>query len=153
MTDTKRVLLARPHPFIVAEMTPLLEQGGYTASKLERLADLPIQAKGAKGAVISLALSSSIAEPPEDVFAKLRRSAPAVPVVFAALLDFSVASRKLEDIAQRAGIKATVLGIDESNHDSAALGKPATFLYVGKDDFASPETKALAARLIQRHFG
>jgi hypothetical protein len=153
MSDAKPVLLARPHPFIVAEMLPLLAQSGYVTSKLERLADLPLKAKNARGAVISLALASSIAEPPEDVFAKLRRSAPAMPVVFAALLDFTLASRKLDEIARQAGVKATVLGVEKNTDGSGALGKPATFLYVGKDDLVSTERRALTMRLIQQHFG
>ncbi|MDT8383254.1 MAG: hypothetical protein RRB22_02465 [Gammaproteobacteria bacterium] len=152
MTDTRQVLLARPHPFIVAEMLPLLTQGGYSAVKLERLADLPQQAKGAKGAVISLALASSIAESPEQVFAKLRRSAPSVPVLFAAMLDYSMVSRKLEDIAQHAGVRATIIDIEGAGKNPAALGKPQTFLYVSKDDLALPQRKALTARMILQHF-
>jgi hypothetical protein len=59
---SKSILLARPHPFIVEEMRPLLEQSGYGVTKLERLADLPALAKNCSGAVISLALASPIPE-------------------------------------------------------------------------------------------
>lgn len=152
MTDSKQVLLARPHPFIVTEMQPLLKQGGFSAVKLERLTDLPVKIKNAKGAVISLALASPIPESPQTVFAKLRQSAPTVPVLFAALLDFSMASRTLEELAKQAGIQATILAMDARTDGSIALGKPSTFLYVSNADLASVERKALVARLIQQHF-
>lgn len=153
MPAIKPVLLARPHPIIVGEMLPMLEKSGYTPLKLEHIADLPRLAQRAHGAVISLAISSSIAETPEEVYLQLRRHAPNTPVVFAALLEFTRAARTLEKIAQRAGIQATILGVDKSSDSSAKLGKPTTFFYVNKEDLASPEYKALAARLIQRHLG
>ncbi len=124
------VLLARPHPFIVAEMKPLLEQRGYTTTKLEWLADLPNLVGGAAGAVISLALTSPIEASAEEVFAKLRRTAPHLPVIFAALLDVKPALAKLEEIARSAGVEATVLGVEAGNENSMVLGKPETFLYV-----------------------
>lgn len=38
---TKTIPLARPHPLVVAEMRPLLEQNGYGVSKVECTANLP----------------------------------------------------------------------------------------------------------------
>lgn len=69
----KKIVLARPHPFVVAEMRPFLAEGGFTVSKPEQLADLPALLAGAAGAVISLALSSSILATAEEVFEHLRR--------------------------------------------------------------------------------
>jgi hypothetical protein len=150
---SKTILLARPHPFIVAEMRPLLEQSGYTISKLEKLADLTTLARGASGAVISLALASPIPESVEEVFMKLQHIAPNLPVLFASLLDLNVVSRNIEEIGRKAGIHPTILGVVPGSDNSPALGKHETFLYIGKNDMAVPERRALAARLIQRHFG
>jgi|GEM_PF-6167803 len=36
------IILARPHPFIVSEMKPMLKQTGYTATNLEDVNDLSV---------------------------------------------------------------------------------------------------------------
>lgn len=59
------ILLARPHAFIVGEMKPFLEQGGFAVTALSTVANLPTAVAGTCGAVISLALTSSIPESAE----------------------------------------------------------------------------------------
>lgn len=149
---SKTVLIARPHTFIVSAMKPFLEEGGFGTDKLEHISGLTSQTSGIAGAVISLALSSAITESAEEVFLKLKSSAPRVPVVFAAMLSFEQARPALERIAKQAGIQATITGIDPSSAVATQLGRPETFLYISKDDLTSPERRAAAARLIQRHF-
>jgi len=149
---SKTVLIARPHTFIVSAMKPFLEEGGFGTDKLEHISGLSSQASGIAGAVISLALSSSITESAEEVFLKLKSAAPRVPVVFAAMLSFEQARPALERIAKQAGIQATITGLDPTPVIAAQLGRSETFLYLSKDDLTSPERRAAAARLIQRHF-
>ncbi len=149
---SKTVLIARPHPFIVSAMKPFLEEGGFGTDKLEHISGLSSQTSGIAGAVISLALSSSITESVEEVFLKLKSVAPRVPVVFAAMLSFEQARPALERIAKQAGIQATIAGIEPTPAIAAQLGRPETFMYLSKDDLTSPERSATAARLIQRHF-
>ncbi|MCI0492776.1 MAG: hypothetical protein L0Z07_07550 [Planctomycetes bacterium] len=153
MPTEKFVLLARPHPFIVADMKPMLEQSGFTATALQKMADLSALARKSSGAVISLALTSPISETPESVFAKLRRSAPEIPVLFAGLPPLAKVSSKLAHLAKEAGIDAAILEIAAEHENSAQLGAPRTFLYVSAEDFSSGERKSLAARIIARHFG
>lgn len=149
---TKNVLLARPHPFIVAEMKPFFEAGGYTANKLENMTDLLMQEKNSVGAVISLAISSSVGVSAFDVFSQLRRDAPRTPVLFAAMLDFDASKNNLTRLAEQSGIQATILGMVACNESASALGKPDTFLYISKDDLADPARRVIASRMIQRHF-
>lgn len=149
----KTVLLARPHPFIVAEMKPFLEHCGYDAIKLENLADLATQARGSAGVVISLAVSSSLGESALEVFMRLRQAAPDVPVMFAAMLALDKSTPGLVRLALHTGIDATIIGVTSGNEQTAALGQPQTFLYLSKDDLADATRRALALRLIQRHFG
>jgi len=150
----KTVLLARPHPFIVTEMRPFLEQNGFASKKLESLAALPASAAGASGSIISLAVASSVgvAESAEEVFVAVRKQSPRLPVLFAAMLDFAKMKSTLERLAKNNGIAATILGISAATESNAGLGKPNTFLYIGKDDLTSPEQRAIAARILQRHF-
>jgi hypothetical protein len=148
----KTVLLARPHPFIVAEMKPFLEENGYKADKLENLGNLPALARGAAGAIISLAVSSSVGESAEDVFLQLRKDAPRVPVLFASMLSLDNARPGIERIAKKAGVQANILGVDATSDAAAQLGRQETFLYFSKDDLASPERRVMALRLIRRHF-
>lgn len=149
---SKTVLIARPHTFIVSVMKPFLEEGGFGTDKLEHISGLSSQTSGIAGAVISLALSSSITESAEGVFLKLKSVAPRVPVLFAAMLSFEQARPALERIAKQAGIQATITGVDPTPAAAAQLGRQETFLYLSKDDLTSPERRSAAARLIQRHF-
>ncbi|MGA9666642.1 MAG: hypothetical protein WBQ69_09370 [Gallionella sp.] len=148
----KSVLLARPHPFIVNEMKPFLEQGGFIPIKLEKLANLPANAAGLAGAIISLAVESSVPESAETVFAELRRVTPRTPVLFAAMLSLAAMKGSLRRIAKGNAIEATILGVEPESKDHPDLGKPDTFLYFCNSDFAAPEKRALAAALIKRHF-
>lgn len=149
---SKSVLIARPHTFIVSVMKPFLEEGGFGTDKLEHISGLSSQSSGISGAVISLALSSSITESADEVFLKLKSVAPRVPVLFAAMLSLEQARPALERIAKQAGIQANVIGLDAAPATAAQLGRQETFLYLSKDDITSPVRRATAARLIQRHF-
>lgn len=133
-------------------MKPFLEEGGYATDKLEHISSLSTLSGGAAGAVVSLALSSAIAESAAEVFLQLRSAAPRVPILFAAMLPLAQARPTLERIAKQAGIESNVLGVDATPAESAQLGRQETFLYLSKDDLTSPERRAIAARLIQRHF-
>lgn len=148
---SKNVLLARPHPFIVAEMKPFLEENGYAISKLEALENLPALAPKAGCAVISLALSSPLPESAETVFRQLRQAAPGVPVVFASMLSFEQARPGMERLAAQCGVQAALYGID-MEASASQLGRPEAFLYFSKDDLAAPERRAVAARMLKRHF-
>jgi hypothetical protein len=148
----KTVLLARPHPFIVAGMRPFLEQGGYAAAKVENLADLAAQARSSVGVVISLAVSSSLGETAGEVFARVRDEVARVPVVFAAILAFDQSKAGLERLAAHADVDATILGVSLANENAAALGRPNTFVYISKEDLVDPTRRAIALRMVQRHF-
>jgi len=79
---SRNILLARPHPFIVAEMKPFLEQNGYSPRKVHTLADIPGSTSGAAGAIISLAVVSSIGESAETVFNCITQIRPATACSF-----------------------------------------------------------------------
>lgn len=149
---SKTILIARPHTFIVSVMKPFLEECGYVIDKLEHISGLQSQSLVAAGAVISLALSSSVVQSAQEVFLKLKNMAPRTPVLFAAMLSLEQAPPALERIAKQAGLAANILGVDAAPAVAAQLGRQETFLYLSKDDLTSPERRTLAARLIQRHF-
>lgn len=148
----KSILLARPHPFIVAEMKPFLEHGGYAAAKLENIANLATQVRSSVGVVISMAVSSSLGKSAAETFTQLRQEFPHVPVMFAAILPFDESMAGLKRLAEHAGVQATILGVATENERATALGKPDTFLYISKDDLADPTRRAIASRMVQRHF-
>lgn len=148
---SKSILLARPHPFIVSEMKPFLEENGYTLAKLEAIANMATVAPKAGGAVISMALSSSIPESAEVVFQRLRQYAPTVPVVFASMLSLDKARPGLERLASLSNVQASILGVDAEGAASQ-WGLPGTFVYFSKDDLAIPVRRTIAARILKRHF-
>lgn len=145
------VLLARPHPFIAAEMRGFLEEGSYVPKKLETLDSLPGLINGTSGVVISLALSSAVGESAEDVFQQVRSFSPRVPVLFASMLPLDKARVGLERVLKKTGA-GVIHGLDTAQAASSRLGHPETLLYFSKEDLTSPERRAVAARLIRRHF-
>jgi hypothetical protein len=151
MNVQKQVLLARPHPFIVAEMAPFLTQLGYAPVRLHSVEELAA-APSAAGAVISLAVGSAIPATAADVFAALRRHHPVVPVLFASLLEFDTARGVLAALAEKAGISARIIGVDSGNSGGGDLGKPDTFFYVAKSDFEAPARRKLVGAMLRRHF-
>lgn len=148
----KSVLLARPHPFIVSEMKPFLEENGYAVKKIESLVELKPNVAGVSGAIISLAIVSSMGETAEAVFAEIRKVSPRLPVLFAAMISFEEMKSAIERIAKNSSIEATILGVDAANENHPELGKPNTLLYFSKDDLTNPERRALVSKIIQRHF-
>lgn len=149
---SRTVLLARPHPFVVTDMKPFLEQNGFSARKLENLAELSSKTAGLSGAIISLAVESSIKESAEAVFAEIRHVSPRVMVIFVGMLDFAAMKGVLRRLAKSREIEATILGMEPSSENHPNLGKQDTFLYLSNGDLTTPERRALAAKIIQRHF-
>lgn len=147
------IILARPHPFIVSEMKPMLEQTGYTATKLEDINDLPDLLGPAQGAIISLAITSAITETAEEVLIKIRACSPDIPVLFAGLLDFDKASGVLENIAKNMGMAATILTLDTAINAHSVLGNANTLLYVSKDDLSDDSRRRLTQDLVRKHPG
>lgn len=146
----KSVLLARPHPFLVSDMRPWLEQAGFEVQRSDTLPELSEKAPGSVGAIISLAVASPIGASAEEVFLALRRSRPALPVLFAALRPFEQAAVEIERLLKRIGIAGSVISLD--SEAGRALGTADSFLYVAKDDLADPVRRAEAKALLVRHF-
>ncbi len=71
---SKAVLLARPHPIIIKEMKPFFELNGFSPRKMDSLTDLNANSVNVSGAIISLAVSSSIEESAEEVFTPPKRA-------------------------------------------------------------------------------
>lgn len=148
----KNVLIARPHPFIVASMKPFLQEAGFAVSKLERLDELTAQSQRPAGAIISLALSSPIPESAQEVFARLRSISARTPVVFASMLPIEKIAITLEALAKSNGIAANILSHASPSSSWGALGKQETFFYLSKADLDAPERRAVLAQMARRHF-
>lgn len=149
---SRQILLARPHPFIVAEMKPFLETHGYAALKPEGSQTLDGLARACAGAVISLAVTSSTGLEADEVLKRVRSSALKLPLVFAGLLSFEKYQQTLERLAQQTGFSGEGLAVAVETEASKMLGSPQGWLYVSKDDLLDPTRRELAARLLKRHF-
>lgn len=152
MNVSKEVLLARPHPFIVAEMVPFLTQLGFTPVRLHSVPELAAATPRAVGAVISLAVGSTVPESAAEVFTALRRHHARMPVLFASLLDFDTARSMLAALAGKTGVAAKLLGVGSADSHDRDLGRPDTFFYVTKSDFETPAQRESVGRMLLRHF-
>ena len=147
----KTILLARPHPFIVSEMRPWLEEAGYGVRKSDTLGDLETLVTSSDGAVISLAVSSSVGASVEDVLSALFRKKPRLPIVFAALRSLQQVTPDISRIASGMGISATVIGVDGPSTSARSLGQTNCFIYLSKDDLVDPVRKQKARSLLSMH--
>ena len=155
MAHDKRVLLARPHAFIVDEMKPFLLECGYTPVKVASLDELasvlaqPAQS-AMNGAVISTAVSSSIGADAATVFARIRAVAPSLPVMFAGMADVAT----IRTTACRA--VGSVVG-DAAFHEAGAwplrFDRRREFLVLRKEDLTSGAARQSAARALRSLFG
>lgn len=145
MHANKRVILARPHPFIVAEMAPFLTELGFAPVRLNSVQELTSLGPAGAGAVISLAVGSTIPESAGDIFSALRRHDARVPV--AARLQFR-ARRSCrigrEDRSQR--------DVHRCRFRQIAGSGSRSFFYVTKSDFEAPARRELFGRMLLRHF-
>lgn len=139
-----KVLLARPHDFLVADMQAWLRSLGLEPVRLAQLAELGSHdAASVKGVVVSAAVTSAISESPGAVYLAVRRFLRTTPVIVAGLASLESA---------RAGLApefkgAALFGPEEA----ASWGTPGALLYVSGD--ALRVQSAVLAAAAKRHLG
>lgn len=149
---SKKILLARPHPMIVSDMKPFLEENDFSVSKIDDFEQISDLIQDAVGAVISLAVNSSIKESALEVYIKVRAERPFLPVIFVSLLPFSKALLTLNIISNATGKNKTMIGVELKHSKSDLLGKPNTFVYIAKDDLTDKNQRMIASQIIKNHF-
>lgn len=153
MSITKKVLLARPHSFIVSEMKPLLEKSGFVPAKLDSLQALDSGSLGfMSGAVVSTAVVSTISATADEVFVALRHKYPKLPILFAGLTEFSLMKNGIERIVRRVHPNAEVLPFSEATESHPGLGRENVFLVLRKGDMSDGPSANLAERILRKHF-
>lgn len=149
MTNT--VVLARPHPFVVGEMAQFLAELKVTPKRAESLDDIAPMLTGAKGVVISTAVTSTIPEDAEAVYEHVRSLNPTVPIIFAGLLPLERSIKSLLHI-QRHEPSATGVAGSLTEHGTPRFGTAGTFVYFSKDDLNQADTRAAAISIVRKHF-
>jgi hypothetical protein len=145
----KKVLLARPHAFIVAEMRPFLERTGYQPGKLESLDEMDQGKLGSfSGAIISTAVVSSIPAKPAEVFTALRQHYPSLPVIFAGLTEFGSTLATIQRIVHGLHPGAAILPFNAGTENHPHLGERDVFLFLIKEDISG----SAAESILRRHF-
>ena len=149
----KKVILARPHPFIVKEMKEFLITKGYEPVGIENLKDLDtIEAADVAGAIVSTSVVSNVAESPHDVIVSLREHVPGVPVAFASLVEFKMIKESLLHALAGVVDNPKVEGMDDKAYNDSSLGSKSTFVVIHKDDFTDDKKRFIADKVIGKHF-
>jgi len=150
---TKQVLLARPHPFIVSKMTPFLERNGFSPVKLGSLSELSkLRSIPLSGAIISIAVQSSIDDTAEAVLVAIRKQFPHLPVAFAGLLEMTMASNTIKHMLLQTIEMPNILAVEAGNERHVGLGNENSFIYIRHDDLSTPDAEKITAQMLQRHF-
>lgn len=154
MSEGKRILLARPHTFIVSEMGPFLREAGFAPVRPDSRAQLMDElARPAQGVVISTAVSSSVDADADAVFRWVRERMPTVPVAFAGMAD-----ARVMQLAVSQAVKALVPSpaiASPGDYASVARGRARhdVFLFLRKDDLAAGAGRQVAMKALKAHFG
>jgi hypothetical protein len=139
--------------FIVADMQPFLTEAAFRPQKLDSLAELSRLHPGDfYGVIISNAVVSPINASAEEVFAAVRRRMPRVPVIFAGLTEFAIAKGAVERVAKTLHAVVQVLPVSRETLDHPDLGRESSFVVLTKDDLSSEASRAMAKKVVQRHF-
>ena len=149
----KNVLLARPHPFIVADMKAFLTRNGYVPNPLSSLDQLSGHKGSIKGAVISTSVTSSVSESTEDVIKAIRTRYAHVPIVLATLIEFDAVVKTMERSITTALPGAKLLPVAAASEAQPALGKDNGLLVIRRGDLIDKTLSSIADRLLLRHFG
>ena len=144
------ILLARPHPFIVSEMAPFLQQQGFSFNRLSQLDALNDELAKADVAVISLALSSPLPQSAEEMLLAIRQLKPSLPVVFASLLPLERVQKTILHLMQQHHAAAAIAAAGQVI-GSAQPGQAGTALYFCKDDLADAVKRESFAKLLKIH--
>jgi hypothetical protein len=135
-----KVLLARPHDFLVDDMRAWLTSLGVEPVRLQSLDELArFEAVSVAGVVISSAVTSSVAGSPGAAWLAVRRQFPSKPVFIAGMATLASA---------RGGLSAEFPGATlHALSEPVAWGSPSVLLYVPGDELrARSAALATAAR-------
>jgi hypothetical protein len=149
-----RVLLARPHAFIVNEMRPFLLEAGYAPARPDDLPGLErALAEPAAGAIISTAIRSSVPVDAATVFRMVRQRWPEMPVAFAGMADAATMRAAVERAVQPLAPLPLVVGAAGYRRPMIAAQRAQTFLVLRKDDLVDPAARQAALAALRAHFG
>lgn len=150
MAAEKRVLLARPHAFIVNQMRPFLLDAGYVAVGARDLDHLRTELTSTfRGAIISTAVTSTVEADAAAVFRLVRERQPRLPVVFAGMADAAT----MRITAERAVKELVASPVFAGPGDYRPGGdRQASFLILRKDDLLDAAAIERSARALRSHF-
>lgn len=136
---TRPILLARPHPFIVNEMRPLLTQAGFDVKGVINDAELAnINAAIFSAAVISLAVISPVSQDPQQVLASLKEQGFTGKIIFAGLVPFERVENNLKQFLAASGWNIDVHALSSRDARSSSAA------YIQQSDLAPAQ--AIASR-------
>lgn len=143
----RRVLLARPHLFIIEHMKPFLEGNGFAPEPITELHDLRVDA-GVSGIVISTAVNSDVKASWVEVFNLLRTQAPHVPIAMATMVPFGPMAR-----AFQVQLPNGLTYVEPANlPPDVSLGTPETVLVLHRDAIHHGTEHPDADRAVAAHF-
>lgn len=133
----KTILLARPHPFIVNEMKPLLLQAGFDVKGISSDSALTeSRSSSYPAAVISLAVVSPVSQSPQQVLAWLKTQQFSGKFIFAGLIPFERVENNLKQFLTETGWNAEVQAL------SSPTAQHSPGIYIQQSDLAPGQAQA-----------
>ncbi|CAA0090606.1 Uncharacterised protein [BD1-7 clade bacterium] len=149
MAAPKTIILARPHPFIVDDMTAFLTTQGYDPLVCREDKTLNhANATVAHGAIVSTALNAMVSYSVRETIDILHQKKPGLPIVLATLLSVELAEKQFSTTIAVEDEK--LITCDRESLTSPWLGMPNGYLLLTRDDLLN--NSALVQPLIERHF-
>ena len=149
-----RVLLARPHDFVVESMRTFLTRNGFEPLPVTTDEELlPALRQPLAGAVISTAVISTVKASVSEVYRAIRQAKPSLPLALASLAGFE-AMRGLAQSELGADAQAlTFLDIEQQALRHPLLGTPRLLLCLRREALGHERDARVADALLAAHFG
>ncbi|WP_141396338.1 hypothetical protein [Polaromonas sp. AET17H-212] len=152
MALEKRILLARPHAFIVSEMRPFLVETGYSPVRVESLSQLSQELRGSlNGAILSTAVTSSVDADVATVFRLIRQAHPHLPVVFAGMASFDT-MKVITERAVHGLVSAPTISSPRDYRAVSASTRSSSFLVLRKEDLQPGDSHSAAIKALRAYF-
>ncbi|MDE2085605.1 MAG: hypothetical protein KGK06_09035 [Xanthomonadaceae bacterium] len=132
-------------------MAPLLAVLGFNPVRLESLAHLESSVEASwRGAIISLAISSSVGATAAEVVQALRAKVPRLPLAFAGMVPMDTAASSIKRLFD--GQPPAVADVDSQRRQARPLGGTDTCLYFSKAQIGDPAMQAEIRKMMAAHF-
>lgn len=146
-----KVILARPHSFIVNDMSKLMNDLDFVTQKLSTPMEFDsLNESEISGVVVSTAVSSDVKVDYEEIVRIAKNVFPKVPIMFATIIPIAQAKSGATLRFKKAVIDLEIKSLDEALENK--LNPSNEILLIGKEDITDEKRYELTKEIVGNYF-